>query len=72
MDMEMWSADEGYITFREMKDRTLSFPSVALVYEKEIKPMAQVEHEYFQMIGKVLMTREQKQKELEKGDLLLF
>lgn len=72
MDMEMWDANEGYITFREMKDRTLDFPAVALVYEKESKTTAQVEHEYFQMYGRKLLTNEEKQRELEKGDSLFF
>lgn len=72
MDMEMWCADEGYMTFREMKDKTLSFPSIALVYEKENKSASQIEHEYFRMFGKKLMTNEEKQTELESGDTLFY
>lgn len=54
MDFEMWSEEEGYKTFREMKDEILHFPSVALVYERDDRPVEVVEHEYYLMFGKEL------------------
>jgi len=52
MDFEMWTEQEGYRTFREIKDATLKFPSLALIYEQESKTVEQVEYEYYQMFGK--------------------
>ncbi len=72
IDVYMWSAEEGYKTFREMKESILDFPAIAAVYEKEDKPVVQVEHEYYQKFGRKLMTQAEKQVELEKGDTLFY
>lgn len=52
MDTTMWDEQEGYQTFRQMKDKTMAFPSVALLYRVDDRPVEQVEYDYYKVFGK--------------------
>jgi len=72
IDMDFHTEGKGYWRIRDVRNQITKFPHTVMIYDKNAKSADQVEHEYYQKFGRVLMTNEQKQKELEKGDLLLF
>lgn len=58
LDHEMWNEDEGYWTFRELRSRTLKFPSLATVYSSYRKSDEEVEQEYMKKFGVTLRRLE--------------
>jgi len=51
MDISLYFDKEGSKTLRQLKDETMVFPSIALIYDKREKSYEQVAYEYYLKFG---------------------
>lgn len=51
MDISFYFDDVGHKTLRELKDETMDFPSIAVIYDKREKSYEQVAYEYYLKFG---------------------